>query len=266
MFLVCGLVTIALGVLVLVFLPDNPMKSKLPTSSKTRAIERLRENKTGVENKSFKIKQMWEALTDYRVIILCILFMLSSEVNGAMGNYQATLIKSFGYTSKQSALFSIPLGLLGLISIMIVTYIAGRFGQRLLVITCICPIAITGSAMTAYVPVRGAKLAGIFLLELVPITPLIYTVAVANINALILMSFAVGNIIGPLTFTGNTVPKYIPAKIAIMASFSCVMITALTLRTILLWENRRRDKCGLREHAANSDFMNMTDRKNDKFR
>ncbi|RDW79478.1 hypothetical protein BP6252_04116 [Coleophoma cylindrospora] len=51
-----------------------------------------------------------------------------------------------------------------------------------------------------------------------------------------------------------------------MASFSCVMIAALTLRIILLWENRRRDKGGLREHAANSEFMNMTDRKNGEFR
>jgi hypothetical protein len=69
--------------------------------------------------------------------------------------------------------------------------------------------------------------------------PLIYSWVSANysghtkkviMNAVLLMSFCLGNIIGPLTFTGATAPTYIPAKIAIMAT-DLVAIAA----TVLIW-------------------------------
>lgn len=50
MFLVVGIVTICVGILVLFFLPDNPMKSRLSHEEKVWAVERLRVNQTGIEN------------------------------------------------------------------------------------------------------------------------------------------------------------------------------------------------------------------------
>lgn len=50
MFLVVGLVTVAVGIAVVWRLPDNPMKSRLTHEEKVWAIERLRENQTGIEN------------------------------------------------------------------------------------------------------------------------------------------------------------------------------------------------------------------------
>ena len=92
MFLVCGLVTIVAGIAGILFFPDNPMKSRLSATEKYIAVERLRTNMTGIENKHFRPRQMLEAFTDLRVIMLALLFTIASEVNGAMGNYQATLI------------------------------------------------------------------------------------------------------------------------------------------------------------------------------
>lgn len=51
MFLVVGLVTIAIGITVILLLPDNPMKSRLTHEEKVWAVSRLRENQTGIENK-----------------------------------------------------------------------------------------------------------------------------------------------------------------------------------------------------------------------
>jgi hypothetical protein len=93
MFLVCGLVTVIAGIFVMLYFPDNPMKSRLSARDKYMAVERLRINMTGIENKHFRPRQMLEAFTDLRVIILALLFTIASEVNGAMGNYQATLIE-----------------------------------------------------------------------------------------------------------------------------------------------------------------------------
>jgi len=69
------------------------MKSRLSERDRYIAVERLRINMTGIENKHFQPRQMLEAFTDLRVIMLALLFTVGSEVNGATGNYEATLIK-----------------------------------------------------------------------------------------------------------------------------------------------------------------------------
>ena len=94
MFLVCGIITISVGILVIIFLPDNPMSSRLSTTAKLQAIERLRNNKTGIENKNFNRAQMMEALRDPHVWIIVIEMITCSEINGALSNYQASIIQS----------------------------------------------------------------------------------------------------------------------------------------------------------------------------
>lgn len=94
MFLVCGVITIFVGVLAIIFLPDNPMNSRLSTVEKLQAIERLRTNKTGVENKNFNRAQMMEAFRDPHIWIIVIEMITCSEINGALSNYQATIIQS----------------------------------------------------------------------------------------------------------------------------------------------------------------------------
>jgi len=52
LFLVVGLITVATGGVVIAFMPDNPMSArKLTHAERVAAVERLRENQTGVENK-----------------------------------------------------------------------------------------------------------------------------------------------------------------------------------------------------------------------
>lgn len=52
LFLVVGLITVSVGVVVICIMPDNPMSAKrLSHAERVAAVERLRENQTGVENK-----------------------------------------------------------------------------------------------------------------------------------------------------------------------------------------------------------------------
>ena len=81
-------------ILVVLFLPDNPMSSRLSAEEKIQAIERVRSNKTGIENKTFVRAQMIEALLDPHVWLIIVLMITATEVNGALANYQASLIKS----------------------------------------------------------------------------------------------------------------------------------------------------------------------------
>lgn len=51
-----------------IFLPDSPVTAKgLSLAERRIAVERLRENQTGVENKHIKTYQIWEAFSDYKL-------------------------------------------------------------------------------------------------------------------------------------------------------------------------------------------------------
>jgi MFS family permease len=93
MFLVFGLITIAVGICVFLFFPDNPMTSRLSNEEKLVAIERLRGNKTGIENKTFKTSQMIECLKDPHTWMLSLITCSSNVTNGAVSSFQATIIK-----------------------------------------------------------------------------------------------------------------------------------------------------------------------------
>jgi sugar phosphate permease len=130
MFLTIGLLTVVVGIVVIFLLPNNPMSSRLTHAEKIWAVERLRGNQTGIENKRFKKAQAIECFKDPQTWLLALITIASNVPNGAVSSYQATIIKEFGYTSKETALLQIPSGAVSIVSILTATYMAGRFNQR----------------------------------------------------------------------------------------------------------------------------------------
>lgn len=63
-----GALCSAWGIVMFIYLPDSPVTAKGLTLRERRiAVERLRENQTGIENKHLKPYQIWEAFTDYKL-------------------------------------------------------------------------------------------------------------------------------------------------------------------------------------------------------
>ncbi|PYH49058.1 putative MFS transporter [Aspergillus saccharolyticus JOP 1030-1] len=261
MFLIFGLVTIAVGVTVIVIFPDNPMTSWLSHEEKIMAIERLRENRTGIENKQFKWNQFLEVFADPQAYLIAIIVAASNISNAAISSFSALIIKDFGFTTKETELLTIPGGVVSVVSILAGTHLAGRFDQR-----CFCVLAN-----------QGAKLAGNYLTNCVgSALPLMYSIAGANVaghtkkvtmNAIVLMSFCLGNILGPLSFRTQDEPEYMPAKVAIVATVSVAIVFTGVLKGYYIYENRRREKNGLGvQHQEDSEFLDLTDRENLEFR
>ena len=95
LFLLTGLITIVVGICVVLFFPNNPMSSRLSHDEKIWAIERLRENQTGIENKHFKVAQALECLKDPQTWLLSLITISSNVPNGAVSSFQATIIKKY---------------------------------------------------------------------------------------------------------------------------------------------------------------------------
>jgi hypothetical protein len=94
-----------------------------------------------------------------------------------------------------------------------------------------------------------------------------------TINALTMVSFALGNILGTQTFQSKQAPGYISGKISIVATLSALCFLVLVLRWYNDMLNRRNakalegmseeDREVLRERMA---FADQTDRRNVLFR
>ncbi|PNS15701.1 High-affinity nicotinic acid transporter [Sphaceloma murrayae] len=277
MFLTVGIVTILAGVTVFLLLPDNPMSSRLTTTEKYWSLERVRENQTGVENKTFKPRQMIECFLDPQTWMLSLITISSNVPNGAVSSYQATIIRGFGYDSKTAALLQLPSGAVSVVSIMTATYLAGRFNQRGFNVVALLIPGIIGACLMAYLPAnnKAGRLIGNYMTNSIGASlPLLYSWVSANyaghtkkvsMNAILLMSFCIGNIIGPLTFRGSVTGAFV--AIIVTCVFASAM--AVVLRFYYLWENKRRDRAmaekGL-HHTRDVEFADKTDRENPEFR
>ncbi|KAK5679081.1 hypothetical protein LTS10_008738 [Elasticomyces elasticus] len=281
MFLVVGLITVCVGILVVFLLPDNPMKSRLTHEEKVWAIERLRENMTGIENKHMKLSQVLECLRDPQTWLLSLITISSNVPNGAVSSFQATLIKGFGYDSKHTALLQIPSGAVSIVAILSATYLAGRFNQRGIQLVLLLIPGMLGGALMAFLPAgnKAGKLIGNYLTNAIGSTlPLLYSWVAANyaghtkkvtMNAILLMSFCLGNIIGPLSFTPASAPDYIPAKITIIVTCAFAACVTIVLQFYYIRENKRRDglvEAGDLGHVKDVEFSDRTDRENKEFR
>jgi len=92
LFLLFGLVTIAIGILVFFFLPDSPMKSRFSHAEKVAILERVRDNETGIENKHLKWKQVKEVLPDVKTWMMSLIVILTNVPNGAVSSFNDIII------------------------------------------------------------------------------------------------------------------------------------------------------------------------------
>jgi len=279
MFLIFGLITIAVGICIFIFLPDNPMTSRLSHAEKVLAIERLRENRTGIENKHFKWPQFVEIFCDPQTYLIIIIVAAMNVSNATISSFTSLIIKNIGFSTKETELLNIPNGAVSIVSIVITSYCASRFDQRCLCVIASLTVGLLGGCLLAFSPkdMKAAQLAGNYLTQVIgSALPILYSLAGANaaghtkkvtMNAILLMSFCLGNILGPLTFRTEDEPDYIPAKIALVVTVAVAIVFAFLLRFYYSWENRRRDARHEGEvHQENSEFLDLTDRQNPEFR
>jgi MFS family permease len=184
MFLCVGLLTISVGIVVIILMPDNPMSSRLTHAEKIMAVERLRENNTGIENKHFKPYQFFATFKDPQVYLLAYITTAASIPNGAVGSFQSVLISSFGFTPKQTTLLQLPGGFIAVVSVIIGTQVAARYNCRgVMQIVWTAIGGILGGGLIAFLPNshRAGRLVGNYFTHVTgAFLPLSYSFAACN--------------------------------------------------------------------------------------
>ncbi|KAF8591440.1 MFS general substrate transporter [Ramaria rubella] len=288
-YVLLGGLAIIVGICVLIWLPDSPVHAHFLTKEeRIAALERVRDDQGGTENKNFKKEQVWEALTDIRTWLIIMTTLTTSIPNGGLSNFSNLIIEGFGYTSKQTLILSTPGGAVAAITTLLCGYFSDKKNERMIPIVFALVPTIVGAAML--IGLKGTSMKGVLLFAVYLIgtfgsaLSVIYAWNASNtsghtkkvtINAMTLVAFGLGNIAGTETFQPKDAPAYVPGKIAILVLLSSQIFICFLLRWTNLRLNRKKrealeieksrrgwtDKDVERERQRHA-FLDMTDRQN----
>jgi len=280
-FLVTGLVTVAVGCIFFWIMPDSPLHARfLSQSDRVLAVARIRANQQGVGNKHFKMYQLREALLDPMTWTFAFYALIADIPNGGLTNFFSQLITSFGFTAEQSLLYGTPAGAMEILSLLVAGYMGGRYGQRIASSIFWLLVAIVGMLLIIALPLsnNGGRLAGYYLTG-ASATPFVALLSMISTNvagytkkttvaAIYLIFYCAGNIIGPQVFRPKDAPRYVPAEIVIVVCWGVSIILLVSIWSYYKWQNKK--KAAIRASPGytkldNQEFLDLTDCENPEF-
>jgi len=274
------------GIVLFTFLPDSPVSANfLSLDQRRKAVERLRSNQTGVENKTFKKHHVWEAVADYKLYLFFFLGFVANVPNGGISNFGTLIIKGFNFSTLNTTLLQIPYGIIISCSILVCVYTndyltSQKYNARcFMVILFLCPnIAGAFGLMFIHQNHQIARLMCYYLTG--PYNAafvLILSLSIGNVsghtkkvftNAVLFLGYSTANIAGPFFYKTDQAPTYKLGIASMIFSHLAEVILILILRVGLAAENRRRDKlqAGQERDLDATAFADMTDKENLNFR
>ncbi|KAH6680880.1 MFS transporter [Halenospora varia] len=287
-FLICGGVTIAWGVLIFFILPDDVISAKrFSPEEKAILIGRGKLGRTGILNRNIKWYQIKEALLDPQVLLLALFMLLNEVMNGGIASFGKLIIKGLVTKPLLTTVLGIPQGAFQVFWILTGTWMASRFRNFRTIIMAVYLIpTILGILLIwkldrkhhLYGVLFGYYMVGSYVCSLVlalqmPSTNLGgYTKRTTGV-AVVFMAYCAGNIIGPHAFLAKESPTYPTGCITILSCSATQVVISMALRMLLIRRNKIRDAAdaanGLiesQDDALEEVGHDLTDFENPRFR
>ncbi|KAF5347296.1 hypothetical protein D9756_009974 [Leucocoprinus leucothites] len=252
--IITGALTLLTALAFWFLFPDSPTTAWFLTmEERAKAIRRIKENQTGVENKQFKKDQMIEAFTDPKTWLFA-LFSALDNVPNSLTNQRQIIVASFGFSLLQTTLLSCVDGVIEIITIWVGISIASRIPNSRAYVGAIFMVPnLLGVFMMNFLPwsnqigllfaewLTGVGTTG-FVLALAWLSSVTsgHTKKV-TVNAIMLSAYCVGNAAGPFMWQAQYKPRNHVPWIIIGVCYLLCMILLLVLRFIMNKENKRRD-------------------------
>jgi len=307
LFITTGAITFFLGVAWWFLFPDSSTTAWFLTEDeRAQAVNRIKGNQTGVENKTWKMDQFWEALTDTKVWLFT-LFALFDNIPNSLTNQASTIYTELGFSHLISTVLGIPSGVIEILTIGSGIYFLGKFPNSRAWISILYFIPnVVGAIMIIALSQtqwnqagKHAILGGIYLSGfgttgfVISLAWLQATTAghtkKTTAMAMNLIGYCVGNIIGPQVWQSKFSPKNVVPWSIVLACYVISPIIMYIIRCLLVRENLRRDRAKLdaQQNRADDDeevvevkhsdgtvtvervdvaFLDLTDKANQDFR
>lgn len=288
-YIILGAVTIVWGVLFVLVVPDNPATTKwLTEEERVVAVQRVIENKMGTKTRTFVRAQVWEALTDPKILLLALISFVNALASGGL-SFGSIIIKGFGFTPLQTALMNMPLSFLQAIFTLLGGWAQTKLPNARLIVASVAMIPpIIGTVLINQLDVsnKWGRLVGVWLLAGYPTgfmvllgllaTNVAGTTKKSMASAMVFVMYCVGQIVGPQCFKAKEAPSYHSGIVAMLVGFILNLVFNLALRFLYSMENKKRDRAlegkseseleTLREESRLQGFENVTDKHNVFFR
>ncbi|EPE34277.1 MFS general substrate transporter [Glarea lozoyensis ATCC 20868] len=274
LFLALGLLTCVWGLFIGWWLPDSPMSAKCFTEDQKRLmVERVRSNETGIQNKTYKVHQTFEAIKDPVIWCYVMLQITSTLVIGGLGVFSNIIISSFGFTVLQTQLLNIAQGAVTIMVMVGGATLAQTTGQTLLVMHVWTIPPIIGTAIIYSIPPSPSTRIGLliafyctqfFLAE----GNLVFSLISRNVAgqtkksttlAITFVAWAAGNMTAPQIFQAGDAPRYKKGFTAHFCLYVLFNIFAAVLRVLLTRRNKEK-----RQAAANALAIEATEQVDEK--
>ncbi|CDR37651.1 CYFA0S01e14180g1_1 [Cyberlindnera fabianii] len=289
LFIVTGLITCAVAVMFWFHIPDSPASAWFLTEKeKLQVVERIRSNNQGFGNKHFKKKQLIEALIDIRTWVFFFFALLTNIPNGGITNFGSILMKDdFGYSTLDALLMGMVGGAVELVGCPLFGWLNRFIPHRMILAISSIVLTFIGACMLAFAnESKQARLAGYYLQFIAPVGMIaclsLFSSNVAGhtkkitVNAIYLIGYCVGNLIGPQTFRAEDAPSYSPAKATIVACYAASILVLFWIYFSYWNDNRKRDRIAAEREKTgfvgetmemeNMEFADLTDKENPHFR
>ncbi|KAF5003197.1 hypothetical protein FDECE_10265 [Fusarium decemcellulare] len=260
LFLIYGIISVFFGLFVVWYMPDSPMRAKcFSEADKTLMVERVRENQTGLQNRTFKKEQVWDAFMDPQTWCYATIQFCTTLPTSGISNFANIIIKnSLHFTTLQTQLLSMVLGGYILFVLLLSVYLIKKYNQNILTMLGFMIFSFVGTICLMAVPNQTmAQHVGLL------------------ISYYITMSFWTAQTMG-LSLMSRNVGGATKKSVVIATNFifwaAGNAIVLISFRWYLVRENKRRDQlaaAGVPEAADNQlvhAFEDMTDRENPNFR
>ncbi|EXJ57946.1 hypothetical protein A1O7_05369 [Cladophialophora yegresii CBS 114405] len=269
-FIIFGSISIALGILALVFLPDQPSTAKfLNDAEKVIAAKRVSANRQGIKNSHFKRYQVIQTVTDPKTWILFVMAVGAQVPNSAITQFTSLVIKSFNVDTLGTQYLQIPGGGVQFLALLGGGIICSRWPNlrcpTMIVANTIC---IIGASLLVGLPNsnKWGRLVGLWLcyfqglgfsMSLTMISSNIAGYTKKQLTAAILFTgYCVGNIIGPQTFKSSDAPAYHSAYVAMLVGYIIKLVSIIVLYIYMYLVNKKRDR-----EAAASGVVDLDEEK-----
>ncbi|KAF3994086.1 hypothetical protein FT663_00106 [Candidozyma haemuli var. vulneris] len=281
-FIITGVITVVLGIIVFFHIPNKPTEAWfLNEHEKRLVVERIRVNQQGFGNKTFKKYQLIEAFTDIKTWLYFAIGIACNIPNGGLTNFSSILLnESFGYSVEQSLLVQVLFGAVEVVGCSLFAYCYRFYQVRLFWANAANVVVTLGLCLVAFAPDKHAQLGGYTIVAFVPVIMICGLSSCASnvaghtkkltVNAIFLIGYCVGNLVGPQTFRAEQAPDYIGAKLAMVICSAVTSVFLVWVWIIMARENKKRDANADSDNEfdkiENHEFADLTDKENPSFR
>ncbi|BCS23745.1 uncharacterized protein APUU_40189S [Aspergillus puulaauensis] len=270
LYIIWGAITVAWGVVLLVFLPGSPLTTRfLDEGERGLVLARVRNNGTGVEDKKFKWPQFMEAMMDLKTWLLFLFAVASNSPNGGLTSFQGLIIKGMGFSTLKTTLIQMPSGGVQLIICPLACFFATHYpnSRILIMLLCILPflVGVLGLWLLPSSNPYGRLVCLWISFAYTAAWTLCMSIATANTaghtkkittNAMVIIGYCLGNFVGPFFFKSAQAPVY---ELGVGMMFFCIGVQVFCLLGLwgLLWIRNWKRRTVYRE-AGVDDGVRQT--------